>query len=189
MENLKEKATQTTVAKINNYEIVVVENGEKFVAVKPICDALGVDFQKQLERIKADEILGQLYTIRYMVGADKKEREMGVIPFKFVFGWLFSINIKKVAPEAKDVVLKYKLECYNALYNHFTGYADYVEQKQRLIEEHLSIVEAINLNFHEAKNRLLDAKKELNRVRTLTFADYDAEKRQLKLFHTNEMEG
>ncbi|HSW67479.1 MAG TPA: phage antirepressor N-terminal domain-containing protein [Bacteroidales bacterium] len=188
MSNSKQ-ATISAVAKVNNTEILVIENGEKRVAVKPLCEILGVDFSAQLQRIKSDEILGSTVGLSTTVGADGKQREMQTIPFKFVFGWLFTINPKNVAPEAKDAVVKFKLECYDALYNHFTRYADYVEQKQRLIEEHLSIVEAINLDFHEAKNRLLEAKAELNRARQLTFADYDAASRQLKMFTDNEMEG
>jgi hypothetical protein len=190
MKNSKESVTTTlTVAKINNTEIVIIENGEKRVAIKPLCEILGVDFSAQLQRIKSDEILGSTVGLSTTVGADGKEREMQTIPFKFVFGWLFTINPKNVAPEAKDAVVKFKLECYNALYNHFTSYAEFVEQRQRLIDEHLTIVEAINLDFHEAKNRLTDAKAELNRVRKITFADFDMERRQLKMFTDNEMGG
>ena len=43
MKDLNEKSTQSTVAKINNVEIIIIENGEKRVAVKPICQALGID--------------------------------------------------------------------------------------------------------------------------------------------------
>lgn len=188
MENSKQ-ATQTTVAKINNVEIVIISNGEKRVAIKPICDALGVSIQGQLEKLKTDPILSSVIKLSFTTGADGKQYEMQTIPFKFVFGWLFRIDSRNVKEEARETVERYQLECYNALYNHFTGYADYVEQKQRLIEEHLTIVEAINFDFHEAKNKLLDAKKELNRVRQLTFADYDAANRQLKLFTDSELEG
>lgn len=190
MKNLNEKgATTNTVAKINNVEILVIENGEKRVAVKPLCDILGVDFSAQLQRIKSDEILGSVVGLSTTTGADGKQYEMTTIPFKFVFGWLFTINPKNVAPEAKDAVVRFKLECYDALYNHFTGYADFVEQRQRLIEEHLVVVEKIASDFNQAKTRLAEAKEELNRARKLTFADYDAQRRQLKLFTTNEMEG
>lgn len=181
------EATSRVVARVNNVEIVVVENGDKYVAIKPVCDALGVDFQKQLERIKDDEILGQLYTIRYMVGADGKAREMGVLPFKYIFGWLFSINTKKVAPEARESVIRYKLECYDALYNHFTRYAEYVEFRNEKIEEQLVIVEAINLNFRQTKDQLLEAKEELNRRRRLTFQEYQAMKSQLTLFNPEDL--
>ncbi len=188
MKNSKE-ATQTTVAKINNTEIVVVENGEKRVAVKPICEILGIDFSAQLQRIKTDEILGSTVGLSTTVGADGKTREMQTIPFKFVFGWLFTINPKNVAPEAKEAVIKFKLECYNALYNHFTKYAEFVEQKQQLIEEQLQIVETAKHDFRSAKSILDDANTQLNVIRKLTVDDYDAERRQLKMFTETEMEG
>jgi hypothetical protein len=189
MKDLNEKSTVSTVAKINNVEIVVIENGEKRVAIKPLCDVLGVSYQGQIDKIKEDEILSSTLMLSLTVGADGKQREMQSIPFKFVFGWLFTINPKNVAPEAKDAVVKFKLECYNALYNHFTGYAEFVEQRQRLIEEHLTIVEKINLDFHDAKHRLLEAKNNLNQARRLTFADFDMQRRQLKMFTDTEMEG
>ena len=189
MENLKEKSTQIAVAKINNVEIVIVEDGEKRVPIKPICEILGVDFSSQLQRIKNDEILGSVVGLSPTTGADKKQYEMQTIPFRFVFGWLFTINPKNVSPEAKENVIKFKLECYNALYNHFTGYADYVEKKQLLVEQHLANVEAINADFNQAKHKLQEAKDELKKVRELTFADYDAEQRQLKMFTEIEMEG
>jgi hypothetical protein len=49
--------------------------------------------------------------------------KMVCLPLKFVFGWLFSINENRVKPEVKEHVLKYKIECYNALFNHFFGTA------------------------------------------------------------------
>ena len=190
MKNVNEKgATTSAVAKINNVEILVIENGEKRVAVKPICQALGIDVDSQRQKLNSDPILSSVTVTSTATGADGKQYEMTTIPFKFVFGWLFTINPKNVAPEAKDAVVRFKLECYDALYNHFTGYADFVEQKQRLLEEHLAIVEKINLDFTQAKSKLLEAKAELNKVRNLSFADYDAQRRQLKLFTTNEMEG
>jgi len=190
MKNVNEKgATTNTVAKINNVSIVVVENGDKYVAVKPICDALGIDFQKQLERIKDDEIIGQLYTIRYMVGADGKDREMGVIPFKFVFGWLFSINSKKVAAENREAVVKYKLECYNALYNHFTKQSEYLKARQYSIDEQIEIVDKLRGEFKNAEKAMFEARNELNRRRGITFEQWEADRGQLSIFTAKEQEG
>ena len=181
MEQSKVPATVTTVAKINGTDIVVIENGEKRVAVKPICQILGVDFQKQHERIKGDEIIGQLYTIRYMVGADGKKREMYTIPFKFVFGWLFSINIKKVAPEIREAVIRYKLECYDALYNHFTELDDYLKFRDERAGEVWQKVEMARDDFKLARNRLEAYKKEFAEFRAMTFEKYREQKRQLAL--------
>lgn len=188
MENLKEKTT-TTVAKINNVEIIVIENGEKRVAVKPICDALGVSIQGQLEKLKNDPILGSTVKLSFMVGADGREREMQTIPFKFVFGWLFRIDSRNVKVDARPLVEKYQLECYEALYSHFTGYADFIEQKEALIEQQLQRVEEARINFKNTKSVLDDANTTLKAIRQLTFSDYDAQRRQLKMFTNEEMEG
>ncbi len=182
----KKEATSTVVAKVNGTEIVVVDNGDKKVPVKPICDALGVDYPTQFTRLKSDPILGSVIGLNPTTGADGKQYEMVTIPFRYVFGWLFRIDSRNVKEEARETVLKYQLQCYDALYNHFTRFAEYVEYQKGLIEEQLVIVEAINLNFREAKNKLIEAKEELNRRRQLTFQEYLASKAQLSLFADGE---
>lgn len=169
-----------TVARINQVDIVVIENGEKLVAVAPICDALGVASNGQIERIKSDPILGATHKLSLSVGADGKSREMFTIPFKFVFGWLFRIDSRNVKEEAREAVLRYQLECYNALFNHFTSYADYVEQKQMLIEAQLQIVEVAKQNYSTAHSTLKEADNQLKLIRKLNFEDYEASNRQLK---------
>lgn len=109
------------VMKINGVSIVTVErDGEVFVAVKPICEALGVDFAAQYNKIKSDEDLSSTIAIIAIVASDGKEREMVCMPLMYVYGWLFTINPGKVSPEAREVVRKYRLECYRVLYRHFT---------------------------------------------------------------------
>lgn len=184
----KNEATSRVVAKVNGTEIVVVENGQKWVPVKPICDALGVDYPTQYTRLKNDPILNSIIGLNPMVGADGKDREMVTIPFRYVFGWLFRIDSRNVKEEARETVLKYQLQCYDALYNHFTRYSEYLEYQKGLIEEQLVIVEAINLNFREAKNKLVEAKEELNRRRQMTFQEYLASKAQLSLFDNGELQ-
>lgn len=177
----KKETTSTVVAKINNVEIVIIENGSKLVPIKPICEALGISHKPQIERLKEDPILNSVVTLSMTTGSDGKQYEMVTIPFKFVFGWLFRIDSRNVKEEAREAVLKYQVECYDALYNHFTRHFEFVEWQGKLIEEQIVIVEAINLNFRETKNQLIDAKEELNRRRRLTIDDYMAEKAQLKI--------
>jgi len=190
MKNVNEKgATTTTVAKINNVEIVLVENGEKMIAVKPICEALGISHKPQIERLNSDPILSSVVTLSMTTGADGKQYEMVTIPFRYVFGWLFRIDSRNVKEEAKETVLKYQIECYDALYNHFTSYADFVEQKQSFIEEKLKAYEVAKANFNNANKLMKEVERELKMARELTFSDYDAERRQLSLFKPEEMEG
>lgn len=162
----------TTVATINKQQIIIIENGEKRVAVRPICDALGVAYQSQIERLKSDPILSSTVTLSMTVGADKKEREMVTIPFKYVFGWLFRIDSRNVKPEAKETVLKYQMECYDALYNHFTGYAEFVEFRQKQMDDKLAELKEVKRQFSDAKDKLKAAEQELEQVRQFTYADY-----------------
>ena len=125
-----------TVAKINNVDIIVIENGEKWAAVKPICEALKVAANKQITKIKNDEILSSVSTLRVSTGKDGKQYEMFCIPYKYVFGWLFSINPKNVSEAARPLVLKYKIACYDALYYHFTAHSEFLEEKQMSLSDH-----------------------------------------------------
>jgi len=189
MNNSKEKPTVTTVAKINNTEIVVIENGEKRVAVKPICEALGVSIQGQIEKLKSDEILGSTIKLSLTVGGDEKERKMQTIPFKFVFGWLFTINPKNVSPVARDAVIRFKLECYNALYEHFTQQSEFLQQRQNAIDQQIEEVDRLRNDFKTAEKKMREAKTELDRVRKVTFQQWIVDQNQLSLFSPEEMEG
>jgi hypothetical protein len=182
-------ATVTTVATINKTQIVVIENGEKRVAVKPICEALGIDFSAQLQRLKRDEILSSVVVMVTTTGSDGKQYEMVTIPLKFVFGWLFTIDTSKVRDDVKDFVLKYKLECYNALYEHFNAYAEYVAYRSEKIEEAVNYTAAVRIDFNQAKDRLNDAREMQRRALAITFDDYLNEQQQTKIDFEASEEG
>ena len=65
------------ISKINGVDIVTVErDGEIFVPIKPICEAIGIDDRAQRDKIQSDEILGSTGVLSTSVAADGKEREM-----------------------------------------------------------------------------------------------------------------
>jgi hypothetical protein len=127
------------VIKVNNQDIQCpVHEGEKYVAIRPICDILGIDYRKQFERIKSDELLNQLVTHTVTSSAkDKKEREMFCLPVKYIFGWIFSIDADKVNEKSKPTFMKYKKECSEALYTHFISKATHRDQ---LLKEKANII-------------------------------------------------
>lgn len=171
-----------TIAVINETKILVVENGQKLVPIKPICEALGVAFQSQKEKIENDDILASTVTLSITVAADGKQREMFCIPFKYVFGWLFTINSSNVKEEAREAVIRYKLACYDALYQNFTDTQEFLEDKQSVIEERLSILDEAKKNFKTAKTVMENENKLLNRARQYSFEDWQANNRQMDLF-------
>lgn len=91
------------------------KEGQYWIAIKPICEALGVDYKEQARDIKNDEILSQLSCEHTIVAADDRLRKMTCLPEKFVYGWIFSLKSK--SPALKE----YKLKCYEILFDHFHG--------------------------------------------------------------------
>ncbi len=98
-------------------------NGEYWIALKPICDVLGVVWKKQHEKLQnGEDIYGELSTDQGMVAADGKIRNMTSLPEKFIYGWIFSIPYSgTMSDNTKKNLKSYKLECCNLLYEHFHG--------------------------------------------------------------------
>lgn len=92
-----------------------------FVAVKPICDALGVAWQKQLERLKRDPVLSEGITMT-VIPSPGGMQETTLLRLDLVNGWLFTIDESRVRDdETRQKVLTYKKECYGVLFRHFHG--------------------------------------------------------------------
>jgi len=170
-----------TIARINNVSILLIENGEKLVPIRPICQALGIDEESQRKKINNDDFLSSTAVLSTAVGADKKEREMVCLPFMYVFGWLFTINPKNVKPEAQEAVAKYRNECYTVLFKHFTDQSEFLEYKQAALEQQVDEVERIRTDFKNTKVKLDMARKVLNQVKEMTFDDWQSNNRQLKI--------
>lgn len=156
-----------SISKINAVDIVTVEkDGQIFVPVKPICDAIGIAFQPQHIKLQEDDFLAPTVTIIVTVAADGKEREMVCLPLRYTYGWLATINPGKVAPEAREAVTIYRRECYDVLYDHFTG------SMRRTIETNnaeIELLKEINSAIaaeKEAKNRKKKAEESLAKLRT-----------------------
>jgi len=171
----------TTVARINNVSIQIIENGQKLVPVKPICEALGISHKPQIERLREDPILGSTVTLSMTVGADGKDREMVTIPLKYVFGWLFRIDSRNVREGARESVVKYQSQCYDALYSYFAQMEEFLNWKQKVVEERLIVYDNARIEFREAKDKVQDARDLLNEARKVNFEQYYADKDQLKL--------
>ena len=171
----------TTVARVNNVDIVVIEGETKRVAVRTICQALGIDEWAQIQKLNRDPILGSVACMAQATGADGKHYEMVTIPFKYVFGWLFRIDSRSINEEARDAVLKYQMECYEVLYRHFTSYAEFVEQKEAKIEAQLKLEDQAKSDFKNAKEILWEVQQELKALRKLTFEHFDPNNHQFKI--------
>ena len=148
---------QQLISKINGVDIVtVVRDGEVFVPIKPVCDAIGIDVDAQRNKLNADEFFNSVTAIITATGADGKRYEMYCIRLRDVYGWLATINPGKVAPEAREAVARYRRECYDVLYEHFTG------SMRRTIETNnaeIELLHTINSAIPREKEAKADRKK------------------------------
>ena len=111
---------KSKIVKFNNQHIPVYFVGDKpFVAMKPICENIGLDWDGQRQRIKRNHVLNSTACMIKVVAQDNKDREVLALPFSMLNGWLLGVDANKVKPEIKDTLVKYQLECYDVLYKHF----------------------------------------------------------------------
>lgn len=168
------------IARINDVDIVAGNDPKKLVPIKPICEALGVDFYSQRKKIEEHPILSSTKVLSTLVAGDGKEREMVCIPFEFIFGWLFTINASNVKEESREAVLNYQTECYRALYQYFVEPQTFLQDKQRLMEEKISEYQDCQRRFKDAQKLMLDAKNKLNQVTRITIDEWRMNNRQME---------
>lgn len=93
-------------------------NGKPHVAVRPICDALGIDADSQLKRIKRHPVLnkGSVITAAPSVGG---EQLTVMLALDKLNGWLFGVSVSRVKPELRERLTQYQAECFDVLAQHF----------------------------------------------------------------------
>ncbi|WP_048950165.1 phage antirepressor N-terminal domain-containing protein [Haemophilus influenzae] len=116
----------TQTVSFNNQSLITIEqNGVHYVAMKPICENIGIQWESQYNRIRRDDVLNSVIFIMNMTGSDSKNYQMICLPIEYLNGWLFGIDINRCKPEIRDTLIKYKKECYQALHDYwFNGKAE-----------------------------------------------------------------
>ena len=119
----------------NNLEVFA--NGNQWVNLKPICEAIELSISSQYQKLKADESFeAKLIKVRTKGGM----QDVFCIPLSKLNGWLFSINPNKVKPEVRQKLIDYKNECFDVLYQHFNQKAD----THQLERENVELKRALN---------------------------------------------
>ena len=170
-----------TIARVNKVAIVAGNDSQKLVPIKPICEALGIDYSTQVKKIKEDDDLSSVMGLSPITDSSGRPSEMLCLPLEFIFGWLFTINPKNVKPEAQEAVRSYRMECYRALYSHFTAYSRFNEDKQAILSEEFEKYQELQANFNQAKKDLAESKKRMNMAKDLTFEEWEEKQKQMTL--------
>jgi hypothetical protein len=139
------KQSISNFLQFNNTNVLFTSvDGVTYVAIKPICQALNIDYSAQLLRVKNDPLLGSEYGVYHIQVPNMQGRKYTCIPEKFIYGWLFSINSNN--PE----FIEFKRECYNLLYNHFHGVIG--RRKELLLGQ-----AEVSMEINELKTKLYES--------------------------------
>lgn len=130
------------------------QDGSARIAVKPICEAIGVSYGSQYNKLNADRELFNCLDIE-MVAEDGKTRPMLTVPAETLNGWLFGISRKKVKPEVAGLLLEFQRFCFNAINEAVSGNAN--AEVVVLLRQHIELLtselRALRLENQELRER------------------------------------
>ena len=99
-----------------------------YVPIRPICNALGVSYNGQRERIRRDNILEEATqgvrisrTPSATGGRGGGAQTTICLPVEMLPAWLFGISASAVKPELQDKIDRYRRECARVLWRAFQG--------------------------------------------------------------------
>jgi hypothetical protein len=99
---------------------VTTVDGIHYVAMRPICTNIGLDWKSQYNRLNRDPVLSTCVVIMTtQLPGDIQSREVVFLPVDYFHGWLFGISANAVKPELRDKIIRYQRECYAVLAGHF----------------------------------------------------------------------
>ena len=78
------------------------------------------------------------------------------------------------------------MECYRALYAHFSEYAEFVEVRSQAIERRIEEYQKLQRDFNQAKDNMSKSREKLNEAKAFTFEDYKQDKNQFKIDFLSE---
>lgn len=100
---------------------VIEKDGTQYVAMKPIVEAMGLDWTRQFRKITNDPVLNSTIAEMAMVAEDGKERKMICLPLDFLNGWLFKIDANRYKKDFDrfNTIVTYQQKCYRVLFDYF----------------------------------------------------------------------
>ncbi|MCG9026742.1 phage antirepressor N-terminal domain-containing protein [Laribacter hongkongensis] len=100
----------------NPLTVITTAEGERLVAMQPICEAIGLHWGSQYNRIKRDDVLStSIFIMKMQMPGDDQKRELTCLPLDYLNGWLFGIDTNRCREEIRPRLVEYKRECYRAL--------------------------------------------------------------------------
>ena len=116
---------------MNDVDIIATTE-EQMVPIKPICEALGVNYTTQIEKLKKHPIYGSVVPLRGITAADGKTYQTSCMPLRYISGWILSIHPDNVKEEVREHLIEYQLKCNDVLYDYFFGTYKRTNEQNRM---------------------------------------------------------
>ncbi|KVX06423.1 hypothetical protein ASL22_13235 [Alcaligenes faecalis] len=116
----KQNALATVEFHGKSLTVITAADGQRLVAMRPICEAIGLDSDAQLKRIKRNPVLSKGSVIMTVPSAGG-DQSMVCLPVDYLNGWLFGIHTSQVKPEIRQRLEDYQRECYQVLNAYWGG--------------------------------------------------------------------
>ena len=114
------------------------EDGEIYVALRPIVEALGLDWSAQYRRVGRDPVLSEEVKMISVAVTATEMRQRGegaksylCLPKQFLSGFLFGVNANRVRKELRERVIQWQREAHLFLDAAFTGDAESAMEAMR----------------------------------------------------------
>ncbi len=113
-------AIQAKVIQFRDQPISVIpQDNQLYVAMKPICENIGIDWKSQYSRIKRHQVLNSVMVMMITTASDSKRYDQICLPLDYLNGWLFGIDANRVRPEIRDRLIQYQTECFKVLSDYW----------------------------------------------------------------------
>lgn len=103
----------------------LAKSGTYWIAIKPICEALEVQFVRQFKNAKKHPFFSKVLS-KQTIPTEGGMQKMICIPERYVYGWLFQIR-----SESKGLA-EYQKQCCDILFDYFHGS---ITSRETLIRE------------------------------------------------------
>lgn len=108
---------ETALVPFHGQQLLTIKDGDTIrVAMRPICEAVGLDWKAQYNRINRHPVLSTCVVMSTtQLPGDTQSREVVTLPLDYLNGWLFGIDTNRVKPEIQGLLIEYQRECFAAL--------------------------------------------------------------------------
>lgn len=134
-------------------------NGEPHVVLRPVVEALGLDWKSQHAKLSADEAARMVLVTTQLPG-DRQSREVTAVDLETFTLWLAGLQPGRVAERARPGVVAYRRSAGRALREHFFGKARQLAPSPRELAA-LVIAEADRADAAESQVAELQPKADL----------------------------